>query len=231
MPASFSARIPSSHRRRVSRPQHPAVGGYRQPGCDPMLRRRTKLGRTGTQIDRKTRGKAIARQPDRQLASRSASGSPGGGLTQSKRIDYELCQTAEAGAGHCTGCCAFGPGDAIASAAEEHLLGISGVEVFGDGCKSPIDDPEDAGIVTVVTAAVTGPGVGGPLSDGILAVSDPEAGRLPRRIQVASGAKVARTASMSPARRARKKSATTARLASVEASCMSFSCCVLLVSR
>jgi hypothetical protein len=38
------------------------------------------------------------------------------------------------------------------------MLGISGVEVFGDGGKLPIDDPEDTGIVTVVTAAVAGPG-------------------------------------------------------------------------
>lgn len=36
----------------------------------------------------------------------------------------------------------------------------------------PPDDPEDAGIVAVVTAAVAGPGVGGPLRDGVLAVSN-----------------------------------------------------------
>ena len=62
----------------------------------------------------------------------------------------------------------LGVGPAVVSAAEEHPLGISGIEVFGDPCKVPIDNPEDAGIVTVVTAAVTGPGVGGPLSDRVL---------------------------------------------------------------
>ena len=61
---------------------------------------------------------------------------------------------------------------AVVSAAEEHSLGISGVEVFGHPGKVPIDEPEDAGIVTVVTAAVAGPGVGGPLSDRVLAVSN-----------------------------------------------------------
>ena len=138
------------------------------------------------------------------------------------------------------------------------------VEVFGDRCELPVDDPEDAGIITFVTAAVAGPGVGGPFSDGVLAVGNdpvdifscttgtsgsrrpnmrgknpsmipsgpvhvPEAGRPPRRIQVASGVKAARNASMSPARRARKKFATAARLVSVEACRMSFSSCVMPV--
>ena len=67
--------------------------------------------------------------------------------------------------------------------AEEHLLGISGVEVLGDRGKVPIDDPEDAGIITVVPreAAARSPDVAANLmgrAAGLMPPADPDRDRL-----------------------------------------------------
>jgi hypothetical protein len=63
-----------------------------------------------------------------------------------------------------------------------------GVEVFGDRCRLPVDDAEDADLVTLVMAAVAGPGVGGPFGDGILAVGDDPANVLRPRHLLDQGA-------------------------------------------